>query len=68
MKICAKTDVFMKTRIVKGLSQRELAHRSGLSRAYISLIERGEKSVGPSSAKKISDILDKQIEDLFWIG
>ncbi|KQX47182.1 helix-turn-helix domain-containing protein [Paenibacillus sp. LMG 31458] len=67
MKILAKTDVFIKARVIKGYSQRELAKHSGLSHAYISLLERSIKSVGPSTAKKLSDLLDKDLEELFLI-
>jgi putative transcriptional regulator len=67
MRILAKTDTFIKARIIKGYSQRELARHSGLSHAYISLLERSVKSVGPATAKKLSDLLGKDMEDLFRI-
>ncbi|MEX2414518.1 MAG: helix-turn-helix transcriptional regulator [Paenibacillaceae bacterium] len=67
MKILAKRDIFTRSRIIKGLSQRELARRSDLSHAYISMIERGEKSVGPATAKRLCELLEKQVEDLFNI-
>lgn len=67
MKIKAKKEMFEKTRIVCGLSQRELARRSGLSHAYISLIERGDKTIGPAAAKRLSEALDKPMEVLFQI-
>ncbi len=67
MKIIAKRDIFTRSRIIKGLSQRELARRSDLSHAYISMIERGEKSVGPATAKRLCELLEKQVEELFNI-
>lgn len=67
MKIYAKKGIIVKTRILKGYSQREFARQLGLSHAYISLLERSIKCVGPATAKKISDLLDKSIEDLFVI-
>lgn len=67
MKIFAKRDIFTRSRIIKGLSQRELASRSALSHAYISMIERGEKSVGPATAKRLSELLEKHVEELFNI-
>ena len=67
MRIMAKTDSFVKARIVKGYSQRELAKHSGLSHSYISLLERSLKSVGPATAKKLSDLLGKDLEDVFLI-
>jgi transcriptional regulator with XRE-family HTH domain len=67
MKIIARKDIFIRSRIIMGLSQRELARRTDLSHAYISMIERGEKSVGPAAAKRLCELLDKQVEDLFII-
>ena len=67
MKIVAKKDILIRSRIIKGLSQRELARRSELSHAYISLIERGEKSVGPAAAKRLCELLDKEMDELFII-
>ncbi|MBP1965266.1 helix-turn-helix transcriptional regulator [Paenibacillus aceris] len=67
MRIRAKTDAFMKARIIKGFSQRELAKHSGLSHSYISLLERSHKSVGPATAKKLCDLLGKDFEDVFRI-
>ena len=67
LKIYAKTDVFIKCRILKGFTQRELAKKTGLSHAYISMIERSVKSVGPAAAKKLSELLEKDAEDLFKI-
>ncbi|RTE03081.1 XRE family transcriptional regulator [Paenibacillus whitsoniae] len=67
MKIAAKPEAFIKARITKGFSQRELARHSGVSHAYISLLERRKKNVGPFTAKKLSELLDKEIEELFEI-
>lgn len=67
LKIIAKPDVFVKTRILKGLSQRELARQTGLSHAYISLLERSVKPVGPATAKRLSQLLGKDVEELFTI-
>ncbi|MDR6550387.1 helix-turn-helix transcriptional regulator [Paenibacillus qinlingensis] len=66
-KIKANTDAFIKARVVKGYSQRELARHSCLSHAYVSLLERAIKSAGPSTVKKLSDLLDKELEELFRI-
>ncbi|MBP1989218.1 helix-turn-helix domain-containing protein [Paenibacillus eucommiae] len=67
MKIVARSEVFIKARILKGYSQRDLAKQSGLSHAFISLLERSLKPVGPGTAKKLSDLLDKDLEELFSI-
>ncbi|MCM3271160.1 helix-turn-helix domain-containing protein [Paenibacillus elgii] len=49
MKIKAKTNAIVRARIVKGMTQRDLAQLSGLSYAYISLLERSVKAVGSNS-------------------
>jgi putative transcriptional regulator len=67
LRIYAKKEVFSKSRILKGLTQRELARQSGLSHAYISMVERSVKSVGPGAAKRLSELLDKDAEELFKI-
>jgi transcriptional regulator with XRE-family HTH domain len=67
MRIYAKADIFAKSRITKGYSQRELAKRAGLSHAYISLIESRQKNVGPAAAKRICDLLERDVEELFVI-
>jgi transcriptional regulator with XRE-family HTH domain len=67
MRIKTKSRAFMKARVVKGLSQRELAKQSGLSPSYISLLERSVKTVGPATAKKLSDLLEQPLDDLFVI-
>jgi transcriptional regulator with XRE-family HTH domain len=67
MKIKTKSNAFMKARIVKGMSQRDLARQSGLSPSYISLLERSVKTVGPATAKKLSELLDQPLEALFII-
>jgi putative transcriptional regulator len=67
MRIVARSDVFIHARIIKGYSQRELAKHSGLSHAFISLLERSVKPVGPGTAKKLSDLLGKEMEELFHI-
>ncbi|MED4603975.1 helix-turn-helix transcriptional regulator [Paenibacillus validus] len=67
MRIIARTNAVVKARIVKGLTQRQLAERSGLSYAYVSLLERSMKTVGPGTAKKLSEVLERPMEELFQI-
>lgn len=52
-------------RIQKGLSQEALADLVGLHRTYIGSVERGEKTITISSAKKIADGLEISLSELF---
>lgn len=67
MKIRTKTQAFVRARISKGMSQRDLARETGLSPSYISLLERSVKTVGPATAKRLSDLLEQPLDDLFVI-
>lgn len=68
VRITAKPELFSRTRILKGFSQRELARRCHLSHAYISLLERSVRSVSPAAAKKLSEVLELPMDELFIIG
>lgn len=48
-----------------GISQEELAFRSGLHRTYIGMIERAERNITLVNIKKIADALNVNIKDLF---
>lgn len=48
-----------------GISQEELAFRSGLHRTYIGMIERAERNITLVNIKKIADALNVKIGDLF---
>lgn len=52
-------------RKAKGLSQENLAFKSGLHRTYIGMIERAEKNITLLNIEKISKALDVTIEELF---
>jgi len=47
-----------------GLSQEALAYESGLDRAYVGKIERGEKNITVVKLLQISDALDLPLKDL----
>ena len=47
-----------------GMTQEELAEKVGITRAYLSEIERGKKDPSYSKVKKISDILGIPIDEL----
>ena len=52
-------------RAESGLTQDEVADLSGLSKAYISRIERGERVPRPLTRVKIARRLGVQVADLF---
>lgn len=51
-------------RVEKGISQEELAHRSGLHRTYVSSVERGERNVSLVNIAKLANALGVKPSDL----
>jgi len=51
-------------RLAHGLSQEELANRSGVHRTYIGMIERAEKNITLKNIEKIAKALDISIDEL----
>jgi transcriptional regulator with XRE-family HTH domain len=51
-------------RTVRGISQEELAHRSGIDRSYLGAIERGEQNSGLLHLVRIADALGTTLSDL----
>ncbi|WP_339790863.1 helix-turn-helix transcriptional regulator [uncultured Imperialibacter sp.] len=51
-------------RALKKYSQEELAFRSGIHRAYIGSIERGEENVTMLTLEKIARALEVKVSDL----
>jgi transcriptional regulator with XRE-family HTH domain len=56
-------NVLRDVRLTKGLSQEELAYRSGLHRTYISILERGLKSPSLSTIFRLFSILEIKPQD-----
>lgn len=44
-------------RVLAGLSQAELARRSGVSQGHISELERGDKKASPRTIKRLAEAL-----------
>ena len=51
-------------RMIKKISQEELAHRAGLHRTYIGMIERAEKNITLCNIAKIANGLNVEIKEL----
>lgn len=52
-------------RLKQNISQEELAFRCGLSKNYISDVERGTRNISLKSIEKIADGFAINIKDLF---
>ena len=52
-------------RLKQNISQEELAFRCGLSKNYISDVERGTRNISLKSIEKIADGLAIRIKELF---
>ncbi|HLF78154.1 MAG TPA: helix-turn-helix transcriptional regulator [Dehalococcoidia bacterium] len=52
-------------RLQRGLSQEELAFRSGLHRTYVSSTERGQRNVSLVNIERLARALDVELGDLF---
>lgn len=54
-----------KQRILKGMSQTDLAIESGIDRSYIGGIENGGRNITVLKAKQIADYLEIDLKILF---
>lgn len=52
-------------RLVKGLSQEELAFKAGVHRTYLGGIERGERNPALKNIAEIAKALDVTLSELF---
>jgi len=55
-------------RQAKGLSQEELAFKSGVHRTYLGGIERGERNPSLKNISAIAEALGVQLSELFSFG
>lgn len=51
-------------RVLKKLSQEELAEKAGVHRTYIGMIERGEKNITLENIEKIATALEISLNEL----
>lgn len=61
-------DAIRRTRLARGLSQEELAHKSGMDRSYMGRIERGEQALSIDKIWHVADALDTDPSRLFAIS
>jgi transcriptional regulator with XRE-family HTH domain len=52
-------------RLKAGLSQEELADRSGLHRTYVSSVERGQRNISLATIHSLADALGIDARDFF---
>lgn len=52
-------------RVAKGLSQERLALATGIDRAYVGRVERGEENVTINVVAALADVLAVAVADLF---
>ena len=53
-----------RVRIEKGLTQEKLALKTGLHRAYIGQVERGDRNIGLTNLDKIAKALNVNLKDM----
>jgi len=53
-----------RSRLVRGISQEELAHRSAIDRSYMSSIERGGQNPGIVSVARIARAMKMTLTEL----
>jgi transcriptional regulator with XRE-family HTH domain len=52
-------------RVIRGLSQEQLAHKASVHRTYIGIVERAEKNITLVNIEKISNALEIDLVELF---
>jgi len=63
--LVALGEAIVRVRKQRGLSQEALAHDTGIDRAYMGSIERGDQNVGVMHLARIARALDVTITELF---
>ena len=65
MTVLINSNALKKAMFLKGLNLSDLAIKTKVSTTYLSQIINGKKIPSPKLAKKIANVLDLNIEDLF---
>lgn len=65
MTVLFNSNALKKAMFLKGLNLSDLAIKTKVSTTYLSQIINGKKIPSPKLAKKIANVLDLNIEDLF---
>lgn len=55
-------------RVQHGLSQEELADKSGLHRTYIGSVERGERNIALDNMIKVSEALNCKVSEIIVLA
>jgi putative transcriptional regulator len=55
-------------RVMKDLTQEEVARKVGVTRQTINAIEKGKYNPSLDLAFKLSELFDQKIEELFYYG
>lgn len=64
MKIYAK-DTFRLSRLKGGYTIKDIAEAVGVTKQMIGQIERRENGIGPANAKKLTEVLNVEFEEIF---
>ncbi|MBM6357232.1 helix-turn-helix transcriptional regulator [Staphylococcus epidermidis] len=65
MTVLINSNALKKAMFLKGLNLSDLVIKTKVSTTYLSQIINGKKIPSPKLAKKIANVLDLNIEDLF---
>lgn len=61
-----KANMLKYIRVKEGLSQREVAELLNIHKNYYSMIETGTRTPGLQLAKKIADLFNSTIDEIFF--
>lgn len=65
MTVLINSNYLKKAMFLKGYNLSDLSNKTGVGISYLSQIINHKKTPSPKLAKKIADVLDVDIEDIF---